>query len=67
MRSELCGAKLRNTYTVNGAGPCFINAKDAANSEIKDGELVCVFNDRGQALAGAKVTDSIRPDVIPLN
>jgi trimethylamine-N-oxide reductase (cytochrome c) len=67
LHSQLCGTKLRDTYTVNGAEPCLINAKDAAARGIKDGDLVRVFNDRGQLIAGAKVTDSIRPGVIRVN
>ena len=57
LHSQLCGTKLRDTYTVNGAEPCLINAKDAADRGIKDGDIVRVFNDRGQILAGAKVTE----------
>jgi trimethylamine-N-oxide reductase (cytochrome c) len=67
LHSQLCGTKLRDTYTVNGAEPCLINAKDAADRGIKDGDLVRVFNDRGQIIAGAKVTESIRPGVIRVN
>jgi trimethylamine-N-oxide reductase (cytochrome c) len=67
LHSQLCGVKLRDTYTVSGAGPCLINAKDAANRGIKDGDPVRVFNDRGQAVAGAKVTDPIWPGVMRLN
>jgi len=58
---------LRDTHTVNGAEPCLINAKEAAERGIKDGDLVRVFNDRGQIIAGAKVTESIRPGAIRVN
>ena len=34
---------------------------------ISDGEIVRVFNDRGQILAGAHVTDTIRSDLICVN
>ncbi len=51
----------------HGAEPCLINAKDAAERGIKDGDLVRVFNNRGQIIAGAKVTESIRPGVIRVN
>ena len=67
LHSQLCGTKLRDTYTVNGAEPCLINVKDAAERGIKDGDFVRVFNDRGQIIAGAKLTDSIRPGVIRVN
>jgi trimethylamine-N-oxide reductase (cytochrome c) len=64
LHSQLCGTKLRDTYTVAGREPCLINTQDAAKRGIKDGDVVRVFNDRGQILAGAKVSDDIRPGVI---
>lgn len=67
LHSQLCGTKLRETYTVAGHEPCLINPKDAEARGIKDGDVVRVFNDRGQILAGAKVTDHIRPGVIRVN
>jgi trimethylamine-N-oxide reductase (cytochrome c) len=67
LHSQLCGTKLRETYAVAGREPCLINAKDAAARGIKDGEIVRVFNARGQILAGAKITDDLRPGVIRVN
>jgi trimethylamine-N-oxide reductase (cytochrome c) len=67
LHSQLCGTKLRETYAIGGHEPCLINSKDAAARGIADGDVVRVFNDRGQLLAGAKVTDSIRPGVLRIN
>ncbi|MBL8590717.1 MAG: trimethylamine-N-oxide reductase TorA [Methylobacteriaceae bacterium] len=67
LHSQLCGTKLRETYQISGHEPCLINTKDAAERGIKDGDVVRVYNDRGQILAGAKVTDAIRPGVIRVN
>ena len=64
LHSQLCGTKLRETYAIAGHEPCVINSKDAEARGIKDGDVVRVFNDRGQLLAGAKVTDDIMPGVI---
>lgn len=64
LHSQLCGTAHRATYTVKDREPCLINTKDAASRGIADGDVVRVFNDRGQMLAGAKVTDAIRPGVI---
>ena len=41
-----------------------INTKDAEARGIADGDVVRVFNDRGQLLAGAIVTDDVAPGVI---
>ncbi|HVM84616.1 MAG TPA: trimethylamine-N-oxide reductase TorA [Candidatus Binatia bacterium] len=59
LHSQLCGTKLRESYAVAGREPCLINSKDAAARGIKNGDVVRVFNDRGQILAGAVVTDDI--------
>ena len=66
LHSQLCGTKLRSLYTVADREPCAINTKDAAARGIKNGDIVRVFNDRGQVLAGAIVTDDVRPQVIRL-
>jgi len=67
LHSQLNGTKLRQLYEVAGREPCLINTADAAARGIADGDVVRVFNDRGQVLAGAKVTDAIRPGVIRIN
>ncbi len=64
LHSQLCGTKIRDGYTVAGREPCVINTQDAAaRGGIADGgDVVRVFNDRGQVLAGgAIVSDDIRP------
>ena len=67
LHSQLCGTTLRNSYAIAGREPCLINPKDAAARGIQDGDVVRVFNDRGQFLAGAHVTDTIRSGVICVN
>ncbi|HLN14740.1 MAG TPA: molybdopterin-dependent oxidoreductase [bacterium] len=52
---------------VNGYEPVWINPADAAARAIKTGDVVRVFNDRGQALAGAVVTPRLRPQVVILH
>lgn len=67
LHSQLCGTSFRKTYTVADHEPCLINPEDAAARGIADGDVVRVFNDRGQILAGAVVTDSVRNGVIRVN
>lgn len=67
LHSQLCGTAFRKTYTIADREPCLINTDDAAKRGIADGDIVRIFNDRGQMLAGAKVTDAIRPGVIRVN
>lgn len=66
LHSQLAGTALRDRYAVAGREPCWINTEDAAARGIVDGDIVRVFNDRGQLLAGAVVTDDIRPGAIQL-
>ena len=67
LHSQLCGTILRKEYAVADREPCLINTKDAEKRGIADGDVVRIFNDRGQVLAGAVVTDDIRPGVLRLS
>ena len=42
----------------------WINSKDALARGIRDGEMVRVFNDRGEMIIQAKVTERIMPGVV---
>jgi biotin/methionine sulfoxide reductase len=52
---------------VAGREPMRMNREDAAVRGIRDGDIVRVFNDRGAILAGAVLTDDIRPGVIQIS
>ena len=66
LHSQLdCGAVSR-TAKVAGREGLRINTDDATARGIADGAVVRVFNDRGQCLAGAVVTDALRPGVVEL-
>ncbi len=65
LHSQMCESEeFRATYAVQGREPVYINPLDAKEKGIKDGDLVRVFNDRGQLLAGAVLTDSYPRGVI---
>ncbi len=67
LHSQLCGTALGASYRIAGREPCLINPRDASARGIKDGDVVRVFNDRGELLAGAMLTEDIRPGVIRVN
>jgi trimethylamine-N-oxide reductase (cytochrome c) len=67
LHSQLCGTSLRAEYAIAGREPCLINPRDARSRGIQSGDVVRIFNDRGQILAGAQVTDDVRPGVIRVN
>ena len=52
---------------IQGREPCRLNTADAAARGISSGDVVRVFNDRGACLAGAVVSDDVRPGVIQLS
>lgn len=64
LHSQLNYAALREKYAVAGREPLTLHPQDAAERGIADGDLVRVWNHRGQVLVGALVTDGIRPGVI---
>lgn len=66
LHSQLNNTSLRNKYAVNGREPIYINTKDAKRKGIKKGDIVRVFNKRGEVLAGAVVTNDIKEGVVRL-
>ena len=52
---------------VAGREPIRIHPDDAKARGISDGDIVRVFSDRGSCLAGAVVTDEVRPRVVNLS
>ncbi|AXT70538.1 trimethylamine-N-oxide reductase TorA [Vibrio sp. dhg] len=65
LHSQMCESEeFRATYAVQGREPVYINPVDAKAKGIKDGDLVRVFNGRGQLLAGAVLTDSYPRGVV---
>ena len=63
LHSQLNYSALREQYAVAGREPIALNSDDAKARGINDGDLVRVWNARGQVLAGAVVSDGIRPGV----
>ncbi|MTD37391.1 molybdopterin guanine dinucleotide-containing S/N-oxide reductase [Erwinia sp. CPCC 100877] len=64
LHSQLNYAALRERYAVAGREPVTLHPSDAAARGIVDGDVVRVWNQRGQVLAGAQVTEDIKPGVI---
>ena len=65
LHSQMCESEeYRATYAVQGREPVYLGPADAAQRGISEGDLVRVFNDRGQLLAGARVSDDYPPGVV---
>lgn len=56
------GASLRSK--IKGREPLWLNPADAATRGVSDGDIVRVFNDRGQTLAGVILSADVMPGVI---
>jgi biotin/methionine sulfoxide reductase len=67
LHGQMDMGRLSQQSKVAGREPMRINRGDAAARGIRDGDVVRVFNDRGAILAGAVLTDDIRPGVIQIS
>lgn len=59
-------ARLRALYMVKDREPVRLNRADAEARGIAEGDLVELYNDRGTVIAGAILSDDIRPGVVSL-
>lgn len=64
LHSQQSNTSLRENYAIANREPILINTNDAKNLGIKTGDLVRVFNARGEILAGALVSDDIKESVV---
>ena len=64
LHSQLDNGAFSLSHKVQGREPILINPEDAAARGIADSDVVIVSNSRGRCLAGAVVTDDIRPGVV---
>lgn len=64
LHSQLNNTWLRHLEEVNGREPIWINTKDAKKRGIKSGDVVRIFNDRGQILGGAVVTEYVKEGAV---
>ena len=63
LHSQLDNTWIREWYEVAEREPVFLHPEEAKSRGIRHGDVVRVFNDRGELLAGAVVTERIRPGV----
>ena len=67
LHSQLAHTSLRQKYAVNDREPVLIHPEDASARGIANGDIVRLFNKRGQVLAGAVVTDGIIKGTVALH
>ena len=64
LHSQLNYSSLRELYAVANREPVTIHPDDAQARGITEGDMVRVWNSRGQILAGAVISEGIKPGVI---
>ncbi|MDF7680381.1 trimethylamine-N-oxide reductase TorA [Enterobacteriaceae bacterium ESL0689] len=67
LHSQLDNTPLRKKYAVADREAIWIHPQDAKARNINDGDLVRAFNDRGQILVGAVVTENVRSGVVRIS
>src|SRR5690606_30113904 len=66
LHSQYDGARASREAKVAGREPVDLHPDDARARGIADGDVVRIHNDRGACLAGARLTDAVRPGVVVL-
>jgi biotin/methionine sulfoxide reductase len=66
LHSQLDCGKTSVASKVQDREPVTINPQDADARGIREGDVVRLYNDRGACLAGARISDSVRPGVVIL-
>ena len=64
LHSQLDHGSYSQKNKINGREPIYINKIDAKDKNIKENDLVLVFNKRGACIAGAKITTNIIQGVV---
>ena len=67
LHSQLDMGRVSQNSKVAGREPMRISPADAAVRGIVSGDIVRIFNERGAILAGAVVSDELRPGVIQIS
>ncbi|MGG7074220.1 molybdopterin-dependent oxidoreductase [Campylobacter sp. 9BO] len=63
LHSQLNNSIIRNFAEVSGREPVLMHPNDAKARGLNSGDIVRVFNDRGEILAGVLVTDLVKESV----
>ena len=66
LHGQLDNGRVSRDSKVRGREPVWIHPDDAAARGLGDGDVVRVYNDRGELLAGVTVTTEVRQGVIQL-
>lgn len=63
LHSQLNNSYIRTFAEVSGREPLLLHPDNAKERGLKTGDIVRIFNDRGEVLAGVLITPTVRKDV----
>jgi biotin/methionine sulfoxide reductase len=66
LHGQMDNGTVSRASKIQGREPVWIHPDDAERRGLADGDVVRIFNDRGELLAGVRVTNEVRPGVIQL-
>ncbi|MEK9673780.1 MAG: molybdopterin-dependent oxidoreductase [Rhodospirillaceae bacterium] len=66
LHSQMDFAGISREAKIGGREPAFLNPADAAARGIVDGDIIRIFNGRGETLAALQITDGVMPGVVQL-
>jgi len=67
LHSQLDFGAASQAAKIKGREPVRLHPQDAAARNIRDGDIVRLYNDRGACLAGAVLSDALRPGIVQLS
>ena len=67
LHSQMDHGSYSKSLKINGREPLEINPQDAKQRGLKDGDIVRLFNDRGACLAGIRINNKIRRNVVQMS
>jgi biotin/methionine sulfoxide reductase len=66
LHGQMDHASVSQRAKIGGREPITLNPVDAKVRGIGSGDVVRIYNDRGQCLAGARISDEVRPGVVAM-
>lgn len=66
LHSQLDHGAVSRESKVDGREPVLLHVADARRRNIADGDVVRIFNERGECLAGARLSSDVMPGVVIL-
>lgn len=66
LHSQLDHGSVSRANQIDGREPLTMHPDDAAARNLRDGQIVRIFNSRGACYAGLRISDEVRPGVIQI-